>query len=67
MDKLNSNLNITLHNSTVRRYFYDVDLSSYSTLDENLDSNDYINILANNFIPWVSNYPNSIFQQDRAL
>ncbi|CAB4474709.1 unnamed protein product [Rhizophagus irregularis] len=30
------------------------------------DSDDYVNILANHFIPWVNNYPNSIFQQDGA-
>ena len=32
----------------------------------NMDFDNYINILANNFIPWVNNYPNSIFQQDGA-
>ena len=31
-----------------------------------MNSNDYINILANHFIPQVNNYPNSIFQQDGA-
>ena len=31
-----------------------------------MDSNDYINILVGHFIPWVNNYPNSIFQQDKA-
>ena len=30
-------------------------------VERNMDSNDYINILANHFIPWVDNYPNSIF------
>ena len=35
-------------------------------VEGNMDSDDYVNILANNFIPWVSNYPNSIFQQDGA-
>ena len=35
-------------------------------VEGNMDSNDYINILANHFIPWVDNYPNSIFQQDGA-
>jgi Transposase/DDE superfamily endonuclease len=35
-------------------------------VDGNMNSDDYINILANNFIPWVDNYPNSIFQQDGA-
>jgi transposase len=33
-------------------------------VEGNMDSDKYINILANNFIPWVDNYPNSIFQQD---
>ena len=34
-----------------------------------MDSEAYINInvLANYFIPWVRNYPDSVFQQDRAL
>jgi hypothetical protein len=32
----------------------------------NMDSNEYINILANHFIPWVDNYSNSIFQHDGA-
>ena len=36
-------------------------------VDGNMDSDAYINILANHFIPWVDNYPNSIFQQDGAL
>ncbi len=31
MDKLNSNLNTTLHNNTIRRYLHDMDLGSYST------------------------------------
>ncbi len=31
-------------------------------VDGNINSDDYINILANHFIPWVNNYPNSIFQ-----
>ncbi|CAJ0758085.1 4351_t:CDS:2, partial [Entrophospora sp. SA101] len=35
-------------------------------VEGNMDSNDYINILAGHFIPWVNNYPNSIFQQDKA-
>jgi len=35
-------------------------------VDGNMDSDAYINILANYFIPWVDNYPNSIFQQDGA-
>ncbi len=30
-------------------------------VDRNMNSDDYINILANHFIPWVNNYPNSIF------
>ena len=33
-------------------------------INENMDSDSYINILANNFILQVSYYPNSIFQQD---
>jgi hypothetical protein len=33
-------------------------------LEGNIDSDKYINILANHFIPWVENYPDSIFQQD---
>jgi transposase len=155
-NELNSNLNTTLHNSTVRRYLHDVGLGSYTTrkkplltekhrndrlrwckekrnweeewkqmvwsdesrfalfesdgrvrvwrnpgeaynkdciqptvkfgggsvmfwgcfgwhgvgplvvVDGNMNSDDYINILANHFIPWVNNYPNSIFQQDGA-
>ncbi|CAH1760180.1 1387_t:CDS:2 [Entrophospora sp. SA101] len=35
-------------------------------VEGNMDSNDYSNILAGHFIPWVNNYPNSIFQQDKA-
>jgi transposase len=35
-------------------------------VEGNMDSDKYVNILANHFIPWVSNYPNSIFQQDGA-
>ncbi|CAB5383125.1 unnamed protein product [Rhizophagus irregularis] len=31
-----------------------------------MNSDDYVNILANHFIPWVNNYPSSIFQQDGA-
>ena len=30
-------------------------------VNKNMDSDSYINILANNFILWISNYPNSIF------
>ncbi|GES88637.1 IS630 family transposase [Rhizophagus clarus] len=35
-------------------------------VEGNMDSDEYVNILANHFIPWVDNYPNSIFQQDGA-
>ncbi|CAB5350216.1 unnamed protein product [Rhizophagus irregularis] len=35
-------------------------------VEGNMDSDKYVNVLANHFIPWVSNYPNSIFQQDGA-
>ncbi|GET51079.1 transposable element Tcb1 transposase [Rhizophagus irregularis DAOM 181602=DAOM 197198] len=35
-------------------------------VEGNMNSDDYVNILANYFIPWVNNYPNSIFQQDGA-
>ena len=35
-------------------------------VEGNMDSDEYINVLANHFIPWVDNYPNSIFQQDGA-
>jgi hypothetical protein len=35
-------------------------------VEGNMDSNEYVNILANHFIPWVDNYPGSIFQQDGA-
>ena len=35
-------------------------------VEGNMNSDDYVNILANSFIPWVSNYPGSIFQQDGA-
>ncbi|CAB4389996.1 unnamed protein product [Rhizophagus irregularis] len=35
-------------------------------VEGNMNSDDYVNILANHFIPWVNNYPNSIFQQDGA-
>ncbi len=31
-----------------------------------MDSDIYINILTNHFILWVSNYSNSIFQQNEA-
>ncbi|CAB4396462.1 unnamed protein product [Rhizophagus irregularis] len=34
-------------------------------VEGNMNSDEYVNILANHFIPWVDNYPNSIFQQDR--
>src|SRR5271154_5891239 len=33
-------------------------------VDGNMNSDGYVNILANNFVSWVSNYPDSIFQQD---
>ncbi|RGB41758.1 hypothetical protein C1646_618302 [Rhizophagus diaphanus] len=32
----------------------------------NMNSDNYVNILSNHFIPWVSNYPDFIFQQDGA-
>ena len=35
-------------------------------VEENMDSDVYVNVLANNLIPWVRNNPNIIFQQDRA-
>ena len=35
-------------------------------VDGNMDSDAYINILSNHFIPWVRNYPSSVFQQDGA-
>ena len=35
-------------------------------VDGNMDSEAYINVLANNFIPWVRDYPDSVFQQDGA-
>lgn len=35
-------------------------------VDGNMDSDAYINVLANHFIPWVRNYPDSVFQQDGA-
>ncbi|CAB4496344.1 unnamed protein product [Rhizophagus irregularis] len=35
-------------------------------VEGNMNSNTYINILANHFIPWVNNYPNFVFQQDEA-
>ncbi|RGB22589.1 hypothetical protein C1646_634059, partial [Rhizophagus diaphanus] len=35
-------------------------------IDENINSDDYINILANHFISWVNNYPGFIIQQDGA-
>ncbi|CAB4485417.1 unnamed protein product [Rhizophagus irregularis] len=35
-------------------------------IDGNMNSDDYVNVLANHFIPWVNNYPGSIFQQDGA-
>ncbi|CAB4490592.1 unnamed protein product [Rhizophagus irregularis] len=35
-------------------------------VEGNMNSDDYVNILSNHFIPWVSNYPDSIFQQDGA-
>ncbi|CAB4484465.1 unnamed protein product [Rhizophagus irregularis] len=33
-------------------------------INGNMNSDDYVNVLANHFIPWVNNYPGSIFQQD---
>ena len=36
------------------------------TVDENMDSDVYVNVLANHLIPWVCNNPNLIFQQDQA-
>jgi hypothetical protein len=36
-------------------------------VEGNMDSDDYVNILANHFILLVDNYPNSIFQQDGVL
>jgi len=35
-------------------------------VDGNMNSDDYVNVLANNFIPWVRNYPDAILQQDGA-
>ena len=35
-------------------------------VEGNMDSDKYVNLLANRFIPWVDNYPNSIFQQDES-
>lgn len=35
-------------------------------MKEYMNLNNYINILANYFISYVSNYPDSIFQQDKA-
>ncbi|CAB4382790.1 unnamed protein product [Rhizophagus irregularis] len=35
-------------------------------IDGNMNSDDYVNVLANHFIPWVNNYPGYIFQQDEA-
>ena len=35
-------------------------------VEETMDSNIYVNVLANYFVPWVRQYPNSIFQQDGA-
>jgi transposase len=35
-------------------------------VEGNMNSDDYVNVLAKFFIPWVSNYPNSVFQQDGA-
>ena len=36
------------------------------TVDENMDSNVYVNVLANHLIPWVHSNQNLIFQQDKA-
>ena len=35
-------------------------------IDENMNSDIYVNVLANHLIPWIRNNPNMIFQQDRA-
>jgi hypothetical protein len=35
-------------------------------VEQTLDSEGYVNVLSNNFIPWVRNHPNLIFQQDSA-
>ncbi|CAI2190319.1 15170_t:CDS:2, partial [Funneliformis geosporum] len=60
-DKFNISLNTTLHSNIVRSYLHDE-----VVVEGNMDSDKYVNILANRFISWVDNYPNSIFQQDGA-
>ncbi|CAI2193780.1 16812_t:CDS:1 [Funneliformis geosporum] len=35
-------------------------------VEQTLNSEEYVNVLSNNFISWARNYPNLIFQQDGA-
>ncbi|CAI2187614.1 9157_t:CDS:1 [Funneliformis geosporum] len=42
------------------------DVGPLVVVEQTLNSEEYVNVLSNNFIPWVRNYPNLIFQQDGA-
>ncbi|RGB30538.1 hypothetical protein C1646_765195 [Rhizophagus diaphanus] len=79
-NRLNSSLDTTLHNNTVKKYLHDEGLGSYVSLKfggssvmfwgcfewnrvgplvivkGNMDSDTYINILANHFIPWMTTH-----------
>ena len=46
--------------------FWGVSFGPLVLVDGNMDSEAYINVLANNFIPWVRDYLDSVFQQDGA-
>ena len=35
-------------------------------VEETMDSDVYVNVLSNHLIPWMHDYPNTIFQQDNA-